>query len=206
MKSRRLGQAKRRLNTPQVVLGGLPPACAGIDDPNDHSVVMRLSMGEISFLLTGDVEAGVEQRLAAGNFDLRSTVLKSAHHGSNSSSTPQLLEVVNPQVVVISVGADNNFGHPSAEVLNRLSQNNIPLFRTDEIGDIVITSSGDVLFVNGVPVPSGVIYRVVSNPIQSGKQILFESTYNILGQRLGRPSRNQIAIEIRQGRKILRIK
>lgn len=118
------------------------PACRFADDPNDHSVVLRLSMGEISFLLTGDIEADVERKLAVGAFNLQSTILKSAHHGSNSSSTVQLLQAVNPQVAVISVGADNAFGHPSADVLQRYADFGIPTLRTDERGTVEFVTDG----------------------------------------------------------------
>jgi competence protein ComEC len=123
------------------------PACAGIDDPNDHSVVLHLQFGEISFLLPGDIEAPVEQKLVASGVPLAATVLKSAHHGSRTSSTEAFLEAVEPQVVVISVGEDNHFGHPSPEVIERYAAYGLPVLRTDERGTIEFITDGEQLWV-----------------------------------------------------------
>jgi competence protein ComEC len=70
------------------------PACAGLDNPNDHSVVLRLQYGEISFLLPGDIEVPVEQGLAASGVPLAATVSKSPHHGSRTSSSDAFLDAV----------------------------------------------------------------------------------------------------------------
>ena len=91
-------------------------------------------------LLTGDIEAVVEHQLVVAGVPLGSTALKAAHHGSCSSTTQEFLEAVDPEVVVISVGADNDFGHPCAEVLERL--NELPVYRTDEHGVIEIVANG----------------------------------------------------------------
>jgi competence protein ComEC len=111
-------------------------------DSNNNSVVTRLVYGQVSVLLPGDIEAVVERALvgAIRESPLRSTVLKAAHHGSCSSTTPEFLEAVDPQVVVISVGADNDFGHPCEEVLERL--NDLPVYRTDEQGVVEVVSDG----------------------------------------------------------------
>jgi len=123
------------------------PACAGIDDPNDHSVVLRLEFGEISFLLTGDIEAAVEQKLVASGVPLEATVLKSPHHGSRTSSTDAFLEAVDPQLVVISVGAENSFGHPSPEVMERYAAYRLPVLRTDERGTIEFITDGQQVWM-----------------------------------------------------------
>ncbi|MCX7680425.1 MAG: DNA internalization-related competence protein ComEC/Rec2 [Anaerolineae bacterium] len=117
----------------------------GQTDFNNSSLVTRLSYGQVSVLLPGDIEAAVEQQLVAQDTSLRSTVLKLPHHGSCSSSSPPFLAAVSPQVVIISVGADNRFGHPCAEVLERLA--GIPLYRTDEDGTIEIVSDGAQVWV-----------------------------------------------------------
>jgi competence protein ComEC len=94
----------------------------------------------VSVLLTGDIEAPVEHRLVARGATLASTVLKAAHHGSCSSTTEEFLAAVDPEVVVISVGADNDFGHPCAGVLERLGE--LPVYRTDEQGVVEIVTDG----------------------------------------------------------------
>ena len=80
----------------------------------DNGVVLRLSDGKISFLLTSDISQESELDLITRRADLNSTVLKVAHHGSNYSSSAAFLAVVDPKLAVISVGADNTFGHPGA--------------------------------------------------------------------------------------------
>ncbi len=114
-------------------------------DTGDDSLVMRLIYGYVSVLLPGDIEAGAERRLAAGETPLRSTVLKAARHGGCDSTTPEFLEAVAPQVVVMSVGANNRFGHPCAEVLERLK--GLPVYRTDERGAIEVISDGMQVWV-----------------------------------------------------------
>ncbi len=121
------------------LIGGTDP------DVNNNSVVTRLAYGEVSVLLTGDIEAEVEQQLAADDVPLESTVLKAAHHGSCSSTTSEFLEAVDPEVVVISVGAENRFGHPCAEVLERLAD--LPIYRTDQQGVIEVVSDGARVWV-----------------------------------------------------------
>lgn len=123
------------------------PACISSADPNAHSVVLKLTFGQISFLLPGDIEADVEDRLVAGGSDLPATVLKSAHHGSKTSSSADFLAAVDPQLVLISVGVDNSFGHPSPEVLQRYADLGVPVFRTDERGAIEVTTDGKQLWL-----------------------------------------------------------
>jgi competence protein ComEC len=117
------------------------------DKFNDHSVVARLTFGQVSFLLPGDIEAGVERELAAGGAALASTVLKAPHHGGDTSSSQPFLEAVAPQVAVISVGAENRFGHPAAEVLERYAAPGIPVLRTDELGTVEFVTDGERLWV-----------------------------------------------------------
>jgi competence protein ComEC len=107
---------------------------------NNDSIVTRLTYGPVSVLLPGDIEAEVERQLVARGALLRSTVLKAAHHGSCTSTTPAFLEAVDPQMVVISVGTDNTFGHPCDEVLERLD--GLPVYRTDEQGAVEVISDG----------------------------------------------------------------
>lgn len=111
-----------------------------VGGPNDNSVVTRLTYGRLSILLPGDIEADVERALAARGASLQSAVLKAAHHGSCSSTTPEFLEAVNPEMVVISVGTDNRFGHPCDGVLDRLEH--VPYYRTDLHGAVEIISDG----------------------------------------------------------------
>jgi competence protein ComEC len=112
---------------------------------NDRSLVFRIAYGEVSFLLTGDVEASGEETLLQSPYPLQSTVLKVAHHGSRSSTTMPFLEAVQPAASVISVGARNRHGHPSPEVLGRLEAR--PIYRTDENGSVAFQTDGQRLWV-----------------------------------------------------------
>ena len=114
-------------------------------DPNDASTVLRLVMGEVSFLLTGDIEADGEAALVRSGTDLRATVLKVARHGSGTSTTEAFLSRVAPAIDVISVGASNSHGHPTGEVLSRLSGDYV--LRTDEDGDVRMETDGALLWV-----------------------------------------------------------
>jgi len=116
-------------------------------ETNNNSVVVRLAYGPVSVLLMGDIETEVEGVLAGAHSHapLQSTLQKAGHHGACTSPTGDFLAAVDPAVVVISVGADNNFGHPCADVLERVE--GLHVFRTDEQGAIEIISDGSRLWV-----------------------------------------------------------
>jgi competence protein ComEC len=121
---------------------------ASLDDPNEASTVARVEYGSSSFLLTGDAEDAEEAWLLRhARPDLAADVLKVAHHGSSTSSSDQFLEAVNPSLAVISVGADNLYGHPSADVLAGLSRVGARTLRTDQSGTIVIRTDGSRMTV-----------------------------------------------------------
>jgi competence protein ComEC len=137
------------LGTKQSTIEVINPAPNSSVPDMDNGVVLRVSDGNISFLLTSDISADSELDLITRRADLTSTVLKVAHHGSNYSSSAGFLSVVDPQVAVISVGADNTFGHPGAETMQRLSNivgaDNI--YRTDLAGTVEFTTDGQKLWV-----------------------------------------------------------
>ena len=110
-------------------------------DFNDNSVVLKLTYGEFSALLTGDMEEGNEARLVSENTTgLDADVLKAGHHGSRTSSSLPFLNAVTPEVVIISLGAGNTYGHPHQEALDRISAAGVErLFRTDIDGTITLT-------------------------------------------------------------------
>jgi len=99
-----------------------PPLTGTESDIDNNGMVLHLSMGEVSFLLTADIMWEAEFELITRRASLTSTVLKVAHHGSTTSTTAEFLAVVNPRLAVISVGEGNPFGHPSDEVMDRLEQ------------------------------------------------------------------------------------
>ncbi len=132
------------------ILNPLPELVTGSEsDIDNNSVVLRLSVGDVSFLLTGDIMGETERELIRERAVLIATVLKVAHHGSATSTTTGFLAVVSPQLAVICCGADNRFGHPDTEVLSRL-QEEIGLeniYRTDEQGTIDFITDGERLWV-----------------------------------------------------------
>ena len=118
-------------------------------DFNNDSLVMRLTYGDVSFLLTADIEQEAEERLVVSDAQLGSTVLKVAHHGSNTSTIPRFLDTVNPAIAVVSAGLDNPYGHPAPAVMERLeaavgAEN---VYRTDLQGDVEVVSDGASLWV-----------------------------------------------------------
>jgi competence protein ComEC len=119
------------------------------DDVDNNGVVLRLSWGQVSFLFTADIREEAEFELIMQRANLKSTVLKVAHHGSKTSTTSQFLAVVDPEVAVISVGTDNTFGHPSPDVVERLidrvGEDNV--YRTDEDGTIEFITDGEALWL-----------------------------------------------------------
>jgi len=117
------------------------------EDQNNSSLVVKIKYGETSYLFTGDEEEQEEMDLVKSGEDLSCTVLKVAHHGSDTSSTEAFLRAAAPTYAVISCGAFNSYGHPSDGTLDRLRENGIQLYRTDQQGTIVLSSSGyDVEF------------------------------------------------------------
>ena len=112
------------------------------EDLNNMSVVLKVVYGETSFIFQGDAEKTVEKQLLNSDFDLNADVIKLGHHGSNTSSTEKYLKAVNPQYAIISCGADNSYGHPHDEVIDRLKNNNISFFVTAQTGDVTVTSDG----------------------------------------------------------------
>ena len=114
----------------------------GDDVLNNASVVVRMQFREVSFLFTGDIEKEAEGQLLASGQNLESTVLKVAHHGSDSSTSNEFIQVVKPAYAVISVGENNEYGHPAHSTLSRLSAIGAKVYRTDEQGTIVFTTDG----------------------------------------------------------------
>lgn len=111
-------------------------------DTNNSSIVLRIVYGSTSFLFTGDAEREVEQAMINRGVPLQSTVLKVGHHGSYTSSSYAFIWNVMPDYAVISCGKGNSYGHPHEEVLSRLYNADVSLFRTDLQGDITCTSNG----------------------------------------------------------------
>ena len=109
---------------------------------NDTSIVAELVFNDVSFLFTGDISKKIEKELVYEYIDLDTDVLKVAHHGSKTSSCLEFLEIVSPELAIITVG-ENNYGHPHPDVLANLEKFDIQVLITKELGDIKIVSDGN---------------------------------------------------------------
>jgi hypothetical protein len=119
-----------------------------IDDHNGRSIVLLLEFGKIRALFTGDLEEEGELSLVADELIGQVTILKAGHHGSNTSSTVPFLQRAAPEISLISSGQNNKYGHPSPEVIARLSNFDIDIWRTDQQGTIEVVSDGDQFWIN----------------------------------------------------------
>jgi competence protein ComEC len=126
------------LSPPATLLSGTE------SDIDNNSVVLRLNDGAVSFILTGDIMREAEWELVRQRADITGTVIKVAHHGSDTSTTPEFLAVAGPRAAVISCGADNRFGHPDGAVLGRLEDaaGADDVYRTDINGTIDFYTDG----------------------------------------------------------------
>ncbi|HEX6589603.1 MAG TPA: ComEC/Rec2 family competence protein [Longimicrobiales bacterium] len=139
------GEAGRALEIDGVRLEILHPSPAiGDWETNELSVVMRLEWRDFTMMLTGDAGAPAERAILeharrSGTLDrLDVDVLKVGHHGSRSSTTPEFLAAVRPELAVIPVGRNNRYGHPHPTVVRRLEDAGIDVLRTDRLGDVVL--------------------------------------------------------------------
>lgn len=137
-----LGQAKCTI---------LAPNGQSYEDLNNYSIVIKVEFGNNSFLFTGDAEDISEKEMMDKGFNLKADVLKVGHHGSDSSTTREFLNAVNPKYAVISVGKGNDYGHPATDTIQKLHAKGINIYRTDESGTVVATSDGTNITFNTNP-------------------------------------------------------
>lgn len=141
-----------RMEIDGVQLDFLAPDSAwtvGLDDPNAASTVVRARFGNVRLLLTGDAEAAEEGWLLETDRDaVRAEILKVGHHGSRTSSTQAFIDAVRPRVALVSVGAANTYGHPSPEVMRRLTAVGATVLRTDQLGTVILRTDGQRLEID----------------------------------------------------------
>jgi competence protein ComEC len=121
-----------------TILGPVRPS----DEPNNTSIVLKLTYGAVSFLFTGDCERDEEADILEAGYDLSATVLKVGHHGSETATSYPFLRGIMPKYAIISCGANNGYGHPDEATLSRLRDADATVFRTDMQGTITATSDG----------------------------------------------------------------
>lgn len=134
----------------------LGPRRDDYEDVNDTSIILMIQYGDTRFLLTGDAEGDAERDLLDSGIDLSCDLMKIGHHGSRTSTSYEFLNAVMPPQAVISVGKNNLFGHPKTEVLSRLRDADVKLYRTDMQGDILVQSDGTTVTVTPSHSPSAV--------------------------------------------------
>ena len=181
----------------QAVL--LAPNSNHYDDTNDYSAVLHLVYGNTSFLFTGDASKPSEYEMLRNGLP-KADVLKVGHHGSRSSTTEAFLKAVSPSIGVISVEADNSYGHPTRETLERLARHHIQVLRTDQDGTVIVTSDGQTIKVDksASPVkPHGP--PVVNSSSQDDDVIVYitktGTKYHVEGCRFLRKSRIPITLK-----------
>ncbi|MSU75972.1 MBL fold metallo-hydrolase [Patescibacteria group bacterium] len=133
--------------TLQIVHPSTPFPEEPLENPHDASVVGVATIGRTRILFTGDAEKKVEDKLLNSGINLDTDILKVGHHGSRTSSTEKFLTTVTPKVSVISVGANNRYGHPTPVTLQSLANIGSRVFRTDEKGTVTVSFSASTYFV-----------------------------------------------------------
>ena len=113
------------------------------EDSNNNSIAVRIANGKNHFLVTGDAEEESENDICTSGLRLQSDVLCCGHHGSSNATTDELLSAVKPDYAVISCGAGNEYGHPHWETLQKLEDQGVTVYRTDESGTIIAYSDGN---------------------------------------------------------------
>lgn len=126
-----------------------PETGAGIEPGNQASLVLALRFGEFDMLLTGDVEGEGEKSLIRSGRLESTDILKAAHHGSKNSGSEDFLRTVQPSAAIISAGADNRYGHPHKETLERLEEIGCTIYSTQDHGTITVKSDGKIVEITG---------------------------------------------------------
>jgi competence protein ComEC len=136
------GPARERAGARVEVLWPCPAFDPGWDE-NDNSLVLRITHGTRTFLLLGDAESHTERSLAPRLG--RADVVKVGHHGSRTSSTPELVGATRPWLAVMSAGPGNRYGHPHPEVVDRWGESGAHVARTDRDGSVTVWTDGRAL-------------------------------------------------------------
>lgn len=140
---------KQQINVGDAVVTFVAPRQYGDRDSNDNSICVRVTFGQLSFLIMGDPSADAEQQIL--NQELQADVLLASHHGSDGSNSKTLLAKVNPRFVVISCGYGNQYGYPGHNTLSRIKNTGAQLYRTDLQSTITCTSDGQSIRWNQPP-------------------------------------------------------
>jgi len=136
------------LDVPGLTGQFIAPNGSGYEDLNNYSAVLRLTFGKITFLFTGDASELSESEMLKNGQNVKADVLKVGHHGSATATSNAFLKAVSPKYAIILVGTGNDYGHPAASTISRLSGAGVQVFRTDQDGTIVATCDGESVTFN----------------------------------------------------------
>lgn len=120
-------------------------------DKNDYSICAKVTFGSVDIMFTGDATTSVEQALIAEGYDLDVEVFQASHHGSDTGNSREFLEAMTPDCVVISCGMKNRYSHPIKSVLELYEEMDLPVYRTDESGNVIMTTDGTTYSFNVEP-------------------------------------------------------
>lgn len=114
-----------------------------VSNTNNYSIVLKVSFGEMDMIMTGDAETEIERKILESGVDIDAEILKVGHHGSDTSNSEAFLDAISPEYGLISCGYSNKYNHPIKEVMERLKERNVEIYRTDELGSVVLTITSD---------------------------------------------------------------
>jgi competence protein ComEC len=153
-----------------------PPQTLFKGDLNQNSIVLKVAYNNVSFLLMGDAGQEAESSLIPSGQDLKSDILKVGHHGSATSSSDLFLSKVLPAISIISVGADNDYGHPTQQTLSTLEDIGSTIYRTDTSGNIIVTTDGQNYSISTSTIPASSASSQSSIPAETISTTTSEET------------------------------
>ncbi len=165
----KLARAGEKLTFGGVEILIIHPSSRLLSSPNNCSIIMKLTYGDVGFLFTGDAEGEAEREATSRGYNLRSTVLKVGHHGSRTSTGPAFLSRVAPRYAVIPAGENNSYGHPHPETTRRLQMRRTRIYQTGTEGTVIFLTDGKDLRVE---LPGKAVYPEYEVPEDKASRII----------------------------------
>lgn len=127
------------------------PISKPVNNVNNYSIVLKVSFGEMDMIMTGDAEKAVEREILEAGYDIEAEILKLGHHGSDTSSSAEFLDAIDPEYALVSAGVGNQYDHPIESVMEEMEERDIKLYRTDESGTVILLITSDDVSFNCEP-------------------------------------------------------
>ncbi|MBR3614043.1 MAG: MBL fold metallo-hydrolase [Clostridia bacterium] len=131
-----------KFNIGDAVVEFLAPLEDEYSDKNDYSICAKITYGNIDIMMTGDATSSVERTLINEGYDLDVEIFQSSHHGSDTGNSREFLDAMTPECIVISCGMKNRYSHPIKSVMDLFKELDLPVYRTDESGNVIMTTDG----------------------------------------------------------------